>query len=165
MGLAGNPDYMGDIARRTCMWSLWLGGFRGFSDPVSQCPRGCDQRDRKWKLPVSKGESLEAGVSSLLLYSAEQSSQRANPDSGLQGRDPDPAFSGRQVGESMTSFIFWTSPYPSHGVFTGFALISVGTEAPEITAPLIPLLDNCQSFNLTSPPLCSSSPNFLCGLR
>ena len=97
---------------------------------MSQRPRGCDQRDRKWKLPVFKGESLEAGVSSLLLHSAKQSSQRANPDSGLQGRDADPAFSGRQVEESMTSLIFWTFPYPLHGVFTGFALISVDTEAP-----------------------------------
>ena len=106
---------------------------------MSPCPRGCDQRDRKWKLPASKGESLEAGVSSLLLYSANQSDQRANPDSGLQGRDADPAFGGRKVEESMTSLIFWTSPCPSHDVFTGFSLISVGTEAPEITAPLVPL--------------------------
>ena len=29
LGLAGNLDYVGDYARRTCMWSLWLGGFRG----------------------------------------------------------------------------------------------------------------------------------------
>ena len=78
-------------------------------------------------------------MSSLLLYSANQSDQRANPDSGLQGRDADPAFGGWKVEESMTSLIFCTSPCQSHDVFTGFALISVGTEAPEITAPLGPL--------------------------
>lgn len=32
----------------------------------------------------------------------------------------------------------------------GFALISADTEAAEITAPLIPLLDNCHSFSLTA---------------
>ena len=62
VGLTGNPDYVGDDARRTCMWSLWLGGFRGIKlltpclsapeDVIKETGSGNCQslRVRAWKL-------------------------------------------------------------------------------------------------------------------
>ena len=105
VGLAGNPDYVGDVARRTCMWSLWLGGFRAIElltpclsapeDVIKETGSGNCQslRLRAWKLGV---------ITSIIFRQAEQSESQ-------------PRF--RVAGKGCRSIFQWEAGWRIYDIF------------------------------------------------